>query len=227
MIRKKKVLLIEDEEKIARFLELELEHEGYTVDIACDGKTGLDMYKKYGADIILLDLMLPVMDGYEVLENLRKFSRVPVIMLTARDDTTDKVKGLDLGANDYVTKPFDIEELFARMRTHISMNVESDEEQTYHVIKGLVIDDALKEVTYNEDVIELTKKEYDLLKYLVINKNKAISRSELVEKVWGYEYLGDTNVVDVYVRYLRQKIDDKYRTKLINTVRGVGYCVKD
>ncbi len=226
MQRKKKVLLIEDEEKIARFLELELRHEGYIVDIAYDGKSGLDMYKKFGSDIILLDLMLPVMDGYEVLEKLRAFSKVPVIMLTARDDTNDKVKGLDLGANDYVTKPFAIEELLARMRAHLSIR-ETDEVANYLALKGLSVDDGLKEVKYGDDVIELTKKEYDLLKYLMLNKNKALTRSELVENVWGYEYLGDTNVVDVYVRYLRQKIDDKYGVKIISTVRGVGYCVKD
>ncbi len=226
MKRKNTVLIIEDEAKIARFLQLELEHEGYVVDVAYDGKSGLDRYKNFGADIILLDLMLPVMGGFDVLKEIRAFSSVPVIMLTARDDTVDKVTGLDLGASDYVTKPFAIEELFARMRTQLA--AKTDEKSSHYIVfNGVTLDDSLKEVSYNDEVIELTKKEYELLKYLFIHKNETLSRSDIVENVWGYEYLGDTNVVDVYIRYLRQKIDDKYGLKLISTVRGVGYCVKD
>ncbi len=226
MKRKNSVLIIEDEEKIARFLELELKHEGYVVDIAYDGKEGIESFKNLGSDIILLDLMLPKMNGFEVLEEIRKISLVPVIMLTARDDVKDKVKGLDLGANDYVTKPFVIEELLARMRSKLN-SLNDAKNLNYIVFKNIKMDDSIREVKYKNDIIDLTPKEYELLKYLIENKNNVVSRIDIVKKVWGYDYIGDTNVVDVYVSYLRQKFDLKYNTKLIHTVRGVGYCVKD
>ncbi len=226
MKRKNTVLIVEDETRIARFLELELEHENYATYISNDGESALKQFKKFGADIILLDIMMPIMNGFEFLKELRKFSSVPVILLTAKDDTTDKVKGLDLGANDYVTKPFAIEELLARMRVHLS-NANKSDNKEYIVVNGVALDDTMKEVRCHDEPVELTKKEYELLKYLVENKNRALSRGEILENVWGYEYIGDTNVVDVYVRYLRQKIDDKFDFKFISTVRGVGYCVKE
>lgn len=226
MPRKNRVLIIEDEKQIARYLELELQHEGYVVDISFNGKDGLEFFKRFDADIVLLDLMLPGLNGFEVLNEIKSISNVPVIMLTARDDTSDKVKGLDLGADDYVTKPFQIEELLARMRSKLSKK-SLDVSPKRAVVGDLVMDFGMRELSYKGEGIELTKREYDLLKYLLEHKNTAIAREQLMREVWGYDYIGETNVVDVYIRYLRQKIDDVYGIKLIHTLRGVGYIVKD
>lgn len=226
MNRKYKVLLIEDEKNIARNIQLELEHEGYIVDVKYNGQEGLDFFKRFDADLILLDLMLPVMDGFEVLKEVRKISDTPVIMLTARDDIPDKVKSLDLGADDYITKPFMIEELLARIRNKISKH-KGDSSGKRIVISGLSIDLNLMQVSYLGEVIDLTKREYELIKYLAERKNEVVPRDEIFSEVWGYDYIGESNVVDVYVRYLRQKIDSRIGKKIIHTVRGVGYCIKD
>lgn len=224
-----KILIVEDELKIARFVELELKYEGYTVDIAYDGRSGLEKAQSEDYDLILLDIMLPVMNGIEVLRRLRQRSEVPVIMLTAKDETMDKVMGLDMGANDYVTKPFAIEELLARIRAALKRTATTQKANAASVLQlgRLKIDLDRYSVTYNDEPIDLTKKEFDLLKYLMGNKNIVLSREKLMETVWGYDYVGDTNVVDVYIRYLRSKIDDKYNKKFIHTVRGVGFIVKD
>jgi DNA-binding response OmpR family regulator len=221
-----KVLIIEDEINIARFIELELKYEGYIIDKAEDGRIGLELALQNTYDLILLDVMLPSLNGMEVLRRLRQTSETPVIMLTAKDEITDKVMGLDMGADDYMTKPFAIEELLARIRVTFKRKTNLEIKTNNLKLGPLQIDLDKHSVFYKEELIDLTKKEYDLLKYLVENKNVALSREKLLENVWGYDYYGDTNAVDVYIRYLRSKIDDKYDTKLIHTVRGVGYILR-
>ncbi len=223
-----KILIIEDEEKIARFIELELVHEGYEVDKCTDGREGLAKAESGNYDLILLDIMLPGLNGLEVLRRLRKTSSVPVIMLTARDAVMDKVSGLDLGADDYITKPFAIEELLARIRLvlrHKGGNAAQQSEDLTHEKLSLSV--SRHEVHYGEDLIDLTAREFTLLQTLLENKNIVLSRSTLLERVWGYDYMGETNVVDVYIRYLRSKLDDVYGVHIIHTVRGVGYVIKD
>lgn len=222
-----KILVVEDETKIARFLELELLHEGYEVTLAHDGRTGLEIALKNEYDLVILDVMLPSLNGMEVLRRLRQFSELPVIMLTAKDEVTDKVMGLDLGADDYITKPFAIEELLARIRTALKHRLAAAAVHNTIVIGALLIEMDKHMVKVNQEVVELTKKEYDLLCYLAENKNIVLTREKILENVWGYDYIGDTNVVDVYVRYLRSKLDNKLNLPLIHTVRGVGYLVKD
>ena len=229
-----KILIVEDEAKIARFVELELKYEGYEVEIAGDGKTGLEKAISGEYDLMVLDIMLPELSGMEVCRRVRqKGNEMPIIMLTAKDDVLDKVEGLDKGADDYMTKPFAIEELLARIRVAIKKheklkNITKDSETKEILRQGLLeMNLQSRSVTYGEDELVLTKKEYELLKYLLENKNVALSREKMLSRVWEYEYIGDTNVVDVYIRYLRQKIDQKYNIKLINTVRGVGYIIKD
>ena len=224
-----KILIVEDEMKIARFLELELKHEGYEVLLAGDGRTGLDKALKEKPDLVILDIMLPGLSGIEVCRRIRLESEVPIIMLTAKDDVTDKVAGLDMGADDYMTKPFAIEELLARIRVALNRVKHNSETKTVDKIKvgNITLNISSHSAYYEEDELVLTKKEYELLEYLMRNKNIALTREQLLNNVWDYEYFGDTNVVDVYIRYLRQKIDEKYGVHLISTVRGVGYIIKD
>lgn len=221
------ILLIEDEEKIARFVELELNHEGYTVTKAGDGRTGLEMAENNSFDLILLDIMLPQLSGLEVLRRLRKNSQIPIIMLTARDAVMDKVSGLDMGADDYITKPFAIEELLARVRVALKRSGETSKPVTEVLVHGkLKLDTARHTVTYADEGIDLTKREFLLLQTLLENKSIVLSRDTLLDRVWGYNYVGETNIVDVYIYYLRNKIDDVFHIKLIQTVRGVGYVIK-
>jgi DNA-binding response OmpR family regulator len=222
-----KILLVEDEEKLARFVELELTHEGYQVDKAFDGRTGLDMAESGKHDLILLDIMLPGLNGLEVLRRLRRSSHTPVIMLTARDAVMDKVTGLDTGADDYVTKPFSIEELLARIRAALRKNAGDGGADSQLYCGDLTMDAARRRVERTGREIKLTGREFALLKYFLENKTYVLTREQLLEKVWGYEYLGETNVVDVYVRYLRNKIDEDHDKKLLHTVRGVGYVLKE
>ncbi|BEP28921.1 response regulator transcription factor [Helicovermis profundi] len=223
----KKILIVEDEVKIARFLELELNHEGYIVELSHDGREGLNKGLENSYDLILLDVMLPSLNGMEVCRRIRQSLSVPIMMLTAKDDTMDKVMGLDIGADDYMTKPFAIEELLARIRK-IFRNKKNVVKETHLLESGkLVINQDQHSVMYNNETIVLTKKEYDLLEYLIENTGIALSREQILENVWGFDYFGDTNVVDVYVRYLRTKIDIKFNVKLIHTVRGVGYLFKN
>lgn len=228
-----RILIIEDEEKIARFTELELMHEGYEVEKCADGRTGLEMAESGGFSLVLLDIMLPGLNGLEVLRRLRKISDVPVIMLTARDAVMDKVAGLDQGADDYITKPFAIEELLARIRLVLRRRSQKAEESPRREPDDLLrcgeltLSESHHEVRYAGKEIELTGREFDLLNTLLINKNIVLSRDSLLGKVWGYDYMGETNVVDVYVRYLRSKIDEVFGIKLIQTVRGVGYVIRD
>lgn len=222
-----KILIIEDEEKIARFIELELKHEGYEVSICYDGRSGLETAEKEKFECILLDIMLPQLNGIEVLRRIRKTSNVPIIMLTARDAVMDKVSGLDMGADDYVTKPFAIEELLARIRLVMRKNSKTIQTSNDIVFDKLEISVSRHEVKYDGNLIDLTSKEFTLLQTLLENKNVVMSRDSLLEKVWGYDYIGETNVVDVYVRYIRAKIDNIYNVKIIQTIRGVGYVIKD
>ncbi|MDF2593000.1 MAG: two component transcriptional regulator, winged helix family [Clostridia bacterium] len=222
-----KILIIEDEIKIARFLELELGHEGYAVDQAHDGREGLNKALNNQYDLIVLDIMLPFVNGIEVLRKIRQNSEIPIILLTAKDEVMDKVIGLDMGADDYITKPFAIEELLARIRTALKRKLQKPELTKALEIGSLKLDPDKHSVTYENDLLELTKREFDLLRHLIENKNIVSTRDRLLEEVWGYDYVGDTNIVDVYIRYLRSKIDDKYNMKLIHTIRGVGYIIKD
>ncbi|MBR6788538.1 MAG: response regulator transcription factor [Clostridia bacterium] len=217
------ILIVEDEIKIARFVQLELEHEGYEVKHVADGGEALTSALENEYELIILDLMLPGMSGTEVLRNLRKFKDTPVIILTARDRLIDKVEGLDFGANDYMTKPFAIEELLARIRVHLKRSKEGVKRMSYG---KLVVDLSAHSVTYDGVSVELTKKEYDLLVYLLDHKGEVVSREQTLEAVWGFDFYGNTNVVDVYVRYLRSKIDDVFDIKLVQTVRGAGYVIK-
>ena len=226
-----KILLIEDEEKLARMVELELRYEGYEVEKAFDGRTGLDRALSGEHELILLDIMLPALSGMEVLRRLRRESQVPVIMLTARDTVVDKVSGLDSGADDYITKPFAIEELLARIRAALRNKAEGAAEvpgQVGKLMAGpLTMDVDRHEVSVNGQEVELTRREFDLLRYLLENKEKVVTREVLLDNVWGFDFVGETNTVDVYIRFLRSKIDERFHIKLIHTVRGVGYVIRE
>lgn len=224
-----KILIVEDEEKIARFVELELKHEGYEVGKTTSGREGLSMAESGEYDLVVLDVMLPELNGLEVLRRLRKTSEIPVIMLTARDAVMDKVSGLDAGADDYLTKPFAIEELLARIRVALKKrgNVTAHVDGELLSFDKLCMDVAKRTVTFDGQPVDLTFREFELLKILLENRNIVLSRDTLLEKVCGYDYVGETNVIDVYVRYLRTKIDDKFHIRMIQTVRCVGYVIRD
>jgi DNA-binding response OmpR family regulator len=219
-----RILIVEDEKKIARFLELELSHEGYDVSAAYDGRSGLELARSWQPDLMILDLMLPELSGIEVCRRLRQESDLPIIMLTAKDDVSDKVMGLDMGADDYITKPFAIEELLARIRVELKKHRADASNVPSKIIAGPVtVDPVSYSVSVSGKSVALTKKEFDLLKYLMEHRGAAMTRDMLLNDVWGYEYAGDTNIVDVYIRYLRQKIDDRFGIKTIHTIRAVGY----
>ncbi|NGZ77587.1 response regulator transcription factor [Saccharibacillus alkalitolerans] len=231
-----KILIIEDEDKIARLLELELGYEGYRTGRAASGTDGLDRYREGGWDLILLDVMLPGLSGIEVLRRIRAADPLtPVILLTAKDSVEDKVSGLDLGATDYVTKPFQIEELLARIRSALRARaaVAARREEigappeAMLTAGNLRLNEQTREVYRGERRIELTPREFDLLVYLLRNQRQVLSREQMIREVWGYDYAGDTNVVDVYIRYVRKKIDEAGMPELIHTVRGVGYVLKE
>ena len=230
------ILLVEDEEKLARFVELELLHEGYRVDKSGNGREALDLALANHYDLILLDIMLPGLNGLEVLRRLLKEKDVPVILLTARDAVMDKVSGLDAGAVDYITKPFAIEELLARIRVALKLHAghggsvsrTGAEEEEEGVLRWgeLTLDDRRRRVRYAGHDITLTNREFLMLKTLLENQDIVLSRDTLLNKVCGYDYVGETNVVDVYIRYLRSKIDDAFNIRMIRTVRGVGYVIQ-
>ena len=225
-----KIMIVEDEQKLARYLELELTHEGYETRTAHDGRAAVALYDEWPSDLIILDLMLPELSGIEVCRRIRQKNGVPIIILTAKDDVSDKVMGLDMGADDYMTKPFAIEELLARIRVALKRHVpaEKETEQDARTLTAgpLRLNRDSREVSFDGREITLTKKEFDLLEYLMSHVNVAISRDQLLNEVWGYSYAGDTNVVDVYMRYLRGKLDDPFQIKFIHTIRGVGYLFK-
>ena len=225
-----RILIVEDEEKLNRMIELELKYEGYETGKALDGRTGLDMALSGGYDLVLLDIMLPGLNGLEVLRRIRKENeRLPVILLTARDTTMDKVSGLDSGADDYVTKPFAIEELLARIRTALRKRAKaaaSPGEENAYTVQGVRLEKDARRVLVNGTEVKLTRKEFDLLECLMEHRGKVMDRSSLLEQVWGYDFAGETNSVDVVVRFLRSKIDEPYGLTLIETVRGVGYVIR-
>lgn len=223
-----RILLVEDEEKLARMVELELRYEGYEVTKAADGRTGLELALSGTHDLILLDIMLPTLSGMEVLRRLRRESQVPVILLTARDSVLDKVAGLDSGANDYITKPFAIEELLARIRAALrSVPAPHPADGAILTAGPVALDPERHRVTVGQTEVELTRREFDLLQYLLENKGRVISRESLLDHVWGFDFMGETNAVDVYISFLRSKLDDPFHIKLIHTVRGVGYVIKE
>ena len=222
-----KILLVEDKEKLARMVELELRYEGYEVEKAFDGRTGLEKAQSGQFDLVLLDIMLPALSGMEVLRRLRRESQIPVIMLTARDTVVDKVSGLDSGADDYITKPFAIEELLARIRACLRKRSVSAAPANTLTVGRLVMDTDRHAVTVQGTAVELTRREFDLLRYLLENKERVISRESLLDHVWGFDYVGETNAVDVYIRFLRAKLEEPFGEKFIHTVRGVGYVIRE
>ncbi|MBH5320451.1 response regulator transcription factor [Paenibacillus sp. GSMTC-2017] len=233
---KESILIVEDEDKIARLLEIELECEGYRVAKASNGIDALEKFREGGWDLLLLDVMLPGMSGFELLRRVRQTDTgIPVILLTAKGSVEDKVAGLDQGANDYVTKPFQIEELLARIRAALRLRpvavidspvIPAEDAGCLHAT-NLMVNESTREVVRSDTSIELTPREFDLLVYLLKNKRQVLNRDQIVQAVWGYDYFGDTNVVDVYIRYIRKKIDSGFEPELIHTVRGVGYVLKD
>ena len=220
----KKILIIEDEKKIRRFLQLELEHEGYTVYTAEDGAEGFEKFQKDYYDLILLDLMLPKISGEEVCKKIREVSEIPIIILTAKDQLLNKVELLDMGADDYLTKPFEIEELFARIR--VAMRNKKDFSSNNFIVYGsLKLDKKGKKLYKDEKEIPLTKTEYNLFVTLLLNKEIVISREKILEEVWGFDFDKDEKIVDIYINFLRKKID-KGEEKYIHTARGFGYILK-
>ena len=223
-----RILVVEDETRLADALEQILLENKYMVDVAHDGQDGLDYALSGIYDAMILDVMLPKKNGFEIAAEMRRQkNQTPILMLTARGDTVDKVKGLDCGADDYISKPFEMAELAARIRSALRRFSSVPAAPANRLVHGdLVIDEDTHEISFRGERVECTKREYDLLRYLALHEGKALTREQLLEDVWEYQYYTDTNVVDVYVRYLRAKIDDKYRVKLIHTIRGVGYLFK-
>ncbi|WP_034629880.1 response regulator transcription factor [Desulfotruncus alcoholivorax] len=220
------ILVVEDEESLARFLQLELNHEGFHVETAQNGYEALGKITDGRWDLVLLDLMLPGLDGFEVCRRIREYSCIPIIMLTARDAILDKVKGLDIGADDYITKPFAVDELLARIRARLRQSPAARRDGTSIKIKDLIINCDTRQVKRNGEAIPLTRREFDLLCYLAENAGIVLSRETILTNVWGYDYYGNTNVVDVYISYLRAKIDEPFSMQLLHTVRGVGYTLR-
>lgn len=220
----KKILIVEDDKKMARVLELQLSYEGYSLDIARDGFEALIKFYEGDYDLVLLDIMLPKVDGYEVCKRIRGESDIPIIMLTARDEIGDRIIGLDIGADDYVVKPFNYGELAARIRANLRKSTK--DERSILTYKDVVVDPKKRLVMRGDREIELSKQEFDLLEYLVINNGIAMSREKILAKIWGDADYSNPNVLDVYIKYLRDKIDKGYEEKLIKTIRGIGYSLR-
>ena len=220
------ILLVEDEAKLARFIKLELEFEQYQVTHVSDGFTGLSAAREIQPDLILLDWMLPGISGPEICRRLRQTGdKVPIILLTAKDEVSDRVAGLDAGADDYAIKPFSIEELLARIRANLRRNL--PEEVALLQFSDLSLDRSSREVFRGQRSIELTAKEFDLLEYLLSHPRQVLTRDQILERVWGYDFMGDSNIIEVYVRYLRLKLEQLQEPRLIQTVRGVGYVMRE
>jgi two-component system OmpR family response regulator len=223
---KPKILLIEDEEKLAKFVEMELSYEDYDVTLALDGLSGLMAARDAEPDLVLLDWMMPGLSGVEVCRRLRATGfKEPIILMTAKDDVADRVAGLDAGADDYVVKPFSIEELLARVRAHLRRN--QPQEVDALQFQNLTLNRKTREVKRGDRSIELTAKEFDLLDYLMTHPRQVLTRDRILEEVWGYDFMGDSNIIEVYIRYLRLKLEAEGEKRLIQTVRGVGYVLKD
>jgi DNA-binding response OmpR family regulator len=220
------IILVEDEVKLARFIELELVSEGYRVSVAHDGMTGLSLARESEPDLAILDWMLPGMTGVDLCRRLRSTGiKFPVILLTARDEVGDRVTGLDAGADDYLVKPFSIEELLARIRAHLRRTQETDTDILQ--FEDLSLNRRTREVHRGQRSIELTAKEFDLLQYLMSNPRQVFTRDQILENIWGYDFMGDSNIIEVYVRYLRLKLEQDNEKRLIHTARGVGYSLRE
>ncbi|NEO85405.1 MAG: response regulator transcription factor [Spirulina sp. SIO3F2] len=219
------ILVVEDEERLAQLLKLELEYEGYTITVANDGLSGLSAAREAEPDMILLDWMLPGLSGIEICKRLRTTGcKAPIILLTAKDEVSDRVTGLDAGADDYIVKPFSVEELLARVRANLRRTQEQDTETLQ--FEDLRLNRSSREVFRGSRRIELTAKEFDLLEYLLAHPRQVMTRDQILERVWGYDFMGDSNIIEVYVRYLRLKLEAEQESRLIQTVRGVGYVIR-
>ncbi|HBB31381.1 MAG TPA: DNA-binding response regulator [Cyanobacteria bacterium UBA8803] len=220
------ILVVEDEAKLAQFIELELKYEGYQVSVANDGLTGLTAARESHPDLVILDWMLPGISGLEICRRLRTTGdKVPIILLTAKDEVGDRVAGLDAGADDYVVKPFSVEELLARVRAHLRRNQEENPDTLQFA--DLSLNRTTREVYRGNRLIELTAKEFDLLEYLLTHPRQVLTRDQILERVWGYDFMGDSNIIEVYVRYLRLKLEANGEKRLVQTVRGVGYVLRE
>jgi DNA-binding response OmpR family regulator len=219
------ILLVEDEVSLARFIELELKAEGYQISVAHDGIAGLTLARESTPDLAILDWMLPGLTGLELCRRLRATgSKIPVILLTAKDEVSDRVAGLDAGADDYVVKPFSIEELLARIRAHLRRTNEPNSDRLQ--FEDLTLNRSTREVFRGQRSIELTAKEFDLLEYLLNHPRQVLTRDRILETVWGYDFMGDSNIIEVYIRYLRLKLQENDEKRLIHTIRGVGYTLR-
>jgi DNA-binding response OmpR family regulator len=222
------ILLVEDEVKLARFIELELTSEGYQVTVAHDGMEGLTLAREANPDLAVLDWMLPNLTGVEICRRLRSTGcQIPVILLTAKDEIGDRVTGLDAGADDYVVKPFSIEELLARIRAHLRRIQEKEQNTVVLQFQDLSLNPQTREVYRSDRRIELTAKEFDLLEYLLSHPRQVFTKNQILENVWGYDFMGDSNIIEVYIRYLRLKLEEKGEKRLVHTVRGVGYALRE
>ena len=220
------IFLVEDEAKLAQFIELELKYEGYNVTVVNDGLSGLSNARESDPDLILLDWMLPGMSGVDICKRLRQTrNNVPIILLTAKDDIGDRVAGLDAGADDYIVKPFNLEELLARVRANLRRNQQDDPDLLEFL--DLTLNSNTRQVFRGDLLIELTAKEFDLLEYLMSHPKQVLTRDQILERVWGYDFMGDSNIIEVYVRYLRLKLEAEKEKRIIQTVRGVGYVLRD
>ena len=220
------ILVVEDETKLAQFIELELKYEGYQVSVAYDGLAGLGEARESNPDLVILDWMLPGISGPEICRRLRSTgNQVPIILLTAKDEVSDRVSGLDAGADDYVVKPFSVEELLARVRAHLRRN--QSEDPNILQFADLSLNHSTREVYRGQRLIELTVKEFDLLEYLLAHPRQVLTREQILERVWGYDFMGDSNIIEVYIRYLRLKLEANNENRLVQTVRGVGYVLRD
>ncbi|WP_445628922.1 response regulator transcription factor [Nostoc sp. DSM 114167] len=220
------ILLVEDEVKLARFVELELSSEGYNISVAHDGIAGLTLARELSPDLVILDWMLPELSGLEICRRLRATGiSIPVILLTAKDEVNDRVAGLDAGADDYVVKPFSIEELLARIRAHLRRTQETD--QDIFQFEDLSLNHRTRQVYRGKRAIELTAKEFDLLEYILSHPRQVFTKDQILQKVWGYDFMGNSNIIEVYIRYLRLKLEENNEKRLIHTVRGVGYVLRE
>ena len=222
---KERILIIEDDEAIVKVLRRGLAYEGYQVESALDGESGLSQVRDASPDLVILDLMLPGMDGMEVCRRIRQGSSLPILMLTARETVRDRVEGLDAGADDYLVKPFELNELLARVRA-LLRRTKQDRSLTF-TFADLTLDTYSRQALRRGRVISLTAKEYDLLELFMRHPRQVLSREMIFDRVWGYDFGGESNVLDVYVRYLREKIEIQGETRLIYTVRGVGYVLRE
>ena len=222
-----RILVVEDEPKIARFLRQGLTFEGYQVDVSYDGREALSKLRAEPVDLVILDVMLPHVDGMEVCRRLRGFSAVPVLMLTARDAVQDRVRGLDSGADDYLVKPFALDELLARIRALLRRQRASQDEPQVFTFGDLKTNSSTRQVWRANREIQLTAKEYDFLEYFMRHPQQVLTRDQIYEQIWGYDFGGESNIIEVYVRYLRAKLEAEGEPRLIHTVRGVGYSLRE